>query len=269
MLAQFLAGVFQREDLYVPAYLRWLYVDNPAGTVIGVNAWADDRIAAHYAVLPIQAASADGPHRAALSLNTATDPAHQGRALFTRLAEATFALAKEEGVREILGIANASSTPGFVRKLGFRDCGPLEARLLWRRPGLRAAESEASWQRVWDADSLAWRARNPQVRYTVEVGAGLRFIMGPTGWPGIRAVLRMEAADTATPLPDLQPAAWGPFRLWLGRSSRIALPRAGSLSIPMRLRPSPLKGIHLPLAENVTSPDPERIHFEAFDGEAY
>jgi GNAT superfamily N-acetyltransferase len=267
-LAAFLARVFRREDLYVPAYLHWLYVENPAGSVIGVNAWDGDRLAGHYAVLPFEAVSADGRHRAALSLNTATDPADQGRGLFTRLAEQTYALASDEGVREVVGIANANSTPGFVRKLGFRDCGRLAARIAWRRPGLRELPAEASWRRIWDAESLRWRARHPQTRYAIELRAGLRSLLAPTGWPGIRAVLRLEPAAAAAPL-ELPTTGRPPLWLWLGRSAELSWPPAGSTAIPLRLRPSPLQVIYRSLADGATAPEAERIHFEGLDFDAY
>ena len=36
-------------------YLRWLYLENPRGKVVGANAWAGTDLAAHYAVVPIAA----------------------------------------------------------------------------------------------------------------------------------------------------------------------------------------------------------------------
>lgn len=268
-LADFLAGVFDRKDLYVPRYLRWLYRENPAGPVIGVNAWDGEELAGHYAVIPICAESGEGRYRAALSLNTATHPAHQGRGLFTRLAEETYALASDAGVREIVGIANANSAPGFVRRLGFQDCGPLEARLLWRPPQLADGERAVSWRRVWDAESLRWRARNPQARYALEARGGIRAILGSTGWPGIHAVLRMEPTAGAVELPDLELAQRAPLRLWLGRSARVTQPWAGGVSIPMRMRPSPLQVIHRSLIGRGPIREPERMHVEAFDFDAY
>jgi GNAT superfamily N-acetyltransferase len=269
ILSGFLAAVFGRKDLYVPEYLRWLYVENPAGDVVGMNAWQGDALVGHYAVIPIAAASEAGVHRAALSLNTATHPGHQGRGLFTRLAEETYALARDDGVEEVIGVANGRSAPGFVHRLGFTACGPLEARLLWRSPRKVAVEARPSWRRVWDPDSLRWRVRNPRSEYRVETRSGVRSILAPTGWPAVRAVLRVEPAEGAVELPDLSPADPAPLRLWLGRRADVSAPTAGGVSIPMRLRPSPLEVIHLSLAERAPSPDPARIHFDAFDFDAY
>jgi GNAT superfamily N-acetyltransferase len=269
MLARFLARVFDRPELYVPDYLRWLYRDNPAGEVIGVNAWEGERLAAHYAVVPFEAASGSGRGRAALSLNTATDPADQGRGLFVRLAEETYRRAAESGVREILGVANANSTPGFVRRLGFRDCGRLDARILWRPPGLRADAAEPGWSRIWSPESLRWRASNPRARYALQLRRGLRAWLAPTGWPGIRAVLRLEPLAGATELPGLPRAGRPPLWLWIGRSARVSLPRAGHAAIPLRLRPSPLTLIHRALGAGGTAPEPEAMQLEVCDFDAY
>jgi hypothetical protein len=43
----------------------------------------------------------------------------------------------------------------------------------------------------------------------------------------------------------------------------------GGVSIPMRMRPSPLEVIHRALTEGTPPPDPQRIHFDALDFDAY
>jgi hypothetical protein len=80
-------------------------------------------------------------------------------------------------------------------------------------------------------------------------------------------VLRMEIASGAVDLPDLPRADRAPLRLWLGRRADAAA--VGGVSIPMRLRPSPLELIHRSLDERTPTPDPDRIHFEALDFDAY
>lgn len=268
-LAHFLARVFRRPELYAPAYLRWLYRDNPAGRVIGMNAWHQGALVGHYALVPFESEGDSGRRRAALAVNVAVDPGHQGRGLFTRLARETSALASDGGVGEILVVANANSTPGFVRRLGFRVCGPLEARLLWRRPGWRDPEPTASWRRVWSAEALRWRGANPQSRYTREEHGELRALLAPTGWRGIRALLRLEPRAAAAALPDLPTSARPPLWLWLGRGGGLRLRAAGQLPVPLRLRPSPLNLLHCSLSASLPTPDPVRMRFEACDFDAY
>ncbi|MFQ5495797.1 MAG: GNAT family N-acetyltransferase, partial [Phycisphaerae bacterium] len=163
-----------------PAYLRWLYADNPRGQVIGFNAWSGGELAGHYAVIPIRALLDGKTVHAALSLNTAVHPDHQGKGLFTRLAEMTYDRAVALGVDHVVGVANANSTPGFVRKLAFESVGRLEARLFWRwpRPAVAGSVAAGRWSRRWDADDLSWRIRNPSARYTVRYHRGTRWILG-------------------------------------------------------------------------------------------
>lgn len=264
-LAEFLTGVFDRPELFTPDYLRWMYRENPAGPVIGTNAWDRDALAGHYAIIPIRSETAAGVHRSALSLNTAVGAPYRLQKLFQRLGEATYASAREQGIVEVIGVANARSTTGMVR-LGFRDCGPLEARISFRPPRL-ASPAPPSWRRAWDEESIRWRSRNPQVRYSAHEHVGTRMLTSPTAWPGIRVVLRMEAAAEAVALPAVRRSVRPPLYLWLGRRGDVVLP--AGLPIPIRLRPSPLNLVYRTLDAQHAEPDPERIQLEAFDFDAY
>jgi len=102
-------------------YLRWQYIDNPDGLVVGFNAWDGDVLAAHYACMPVMMEG----ERWLWSLNTATHPDYRGQGLFPRLAEMTYERGKQEGFAAVIGVANAMSASGFVRKLGFTELGRL------------------------------------------------------------------------------------------------------------------------------------------------
>ena len=94
---------------------------------IGYLAMTGDGVpAAYYGVFPIRVKFDQGVHLAAQSGDTMTDPAHQKRGLFIRLANITYALAKQNGVQFIFGFPNANSLPGFERKLGWSFAGELQ-----------------------------------------------------------------------------------------------------------------------------------------------
>ena len=253
-------------------YLTWLYRDNPSGHVIGVNAWHEGVLAGHYAVIPIRAAYRGQPVRATLSLNTATHPDHRGQGLFTTLADMTYAAAASAGLHHVIGVANANSTPGFLKKLKFVLVSPLDAKLCWLGPALREAPPGApSWQRTWDAADLAWRAANPSTAYTVRRAGGTRQILSPTHLRGIQAVLKIDstAAAAATPLPKLAARRVPGVRLWIGRSRRIRIPTGGGLPVPERYRKSPLNLIFRPLQNTTDAIDADTVEFEAIDFDAY
>ena len=201
-------------------YLRWLYRDNPAGVVVGTDAWDGPRLAAHYACIPAAAGLEGRDRTVLLSLNTATHPDYQGRGLFTRLAEATYDAGERYGHALVYGVANANSTPGFLRKLGFSLAGPLDARVGAGRldaAGGREAEDaarNASFLRRWPAAELAWRVANPVRPWRHgRLRDGTLAAWSPTGTAGISAWSELGAAE-ATTMPEAIRPPW--LRLHLG-----------------------------------------------------
>lgn len=248
-------------------YLRWLYRENPAGTVVGFDAWEDGRLAAHYACVPASVRVAGAPRRALLSLNTATHPDFQGRGLFTRLAEQTYARGEALGHHLVYGVANANSTPGFLRKLGFSLVTPLDAWIgLGRLRGFDWDQvAAADFARTWPGEELAWRLRNPArpVR-SVAVADGSTGFLAASGKPGIAAWAQLPG-DLAT-----SARGRGGFgaRVFLGKLPGRKTPAGAYASIPHFLRPSPLnlivRGLGAPVAL-----DAGRLSFSFLDFDAF
>ena len=82
--------------------------------------------AAYYGVFPVLVRIHGIECLAAQSGDTMTDPAHQKKGLFVRLAKLTYELAEANGVRFIFGFPNENSMPGFERRLGWRFTGHLQ-----------------------------------------------------------------------------------------------------------------------------------------------
>lgn len=121
-----LQSVFKKHaDKFSFDYLKWQYADNPVGPIVGFNAYWEDVLAAHYVTMPIYMNIEGKKTLGVLSLNTATHPDHRGKRLFTILAERTYQYAAENGYKFVIGVANANSTPGFIKHLGFKLIGPL------------------------------------------------------------------------------------------------------------------------------------------------
>ncbi|MDQ8046840.1 MAG: GNAT family N-acetyltransferase [Solirubrobacteraceae bacterium] len=190
-----------------PTYLRWLYEASPFGPVIQANRTDGAGLAAHYAVVPVELSVDGAPVSGALSLNTAVSERARGGGVFVTLAEETYALARARGVRVVTGVANANSTPGFERRLGFANHGPLPVSVLVPRPGttrgvrrgfvrgpavqagivdcadivlrpgaagdlLDGAEpllapGAAGLARAWTVDGLRWRLASPGAAYAL------------------------------------------------------------------------------------------------------
>lgn len=222
------------------AYLNWLYTENPLGEAIGFNAVDGNRLAAHY-ICTRALVNLDGaPVPALLSLNTATHPDYQGRGLFTRLAEATYEAGADERIGLVYGVANANSTPGFVRKLGFELVEQLESRVgvgglgRFDWPSMISA---ARFRQAWRPDYLAWRRRSPANPVSVAAAN--------SDWVGLAAASGRPFLHAWAEIPSdgnvLVPEVRQPIgRVWLGLvpagHGRFGLYRA----LPQRLRPSPL-----------------------------
>ena len=248
-------------------YLRWLYRDNPAGTVVGFDAWEGDRLAAHYVCVPASVRLDGRPKRALLSLNTATHPDFQGKGLFTRLAELTYAAGAEQGHELVYGVANANSTPGFLRKLGFSLVTPLDSWVGFGR--LRGidwnAVAGADFARTWPAAELDWRLRNPArpVR-SVALADGSTGFLAASGKPGISAWAQLAGEQA----PAVRGSGGLGARVFLGKLPGRPGPRGAYLSLPERLRPSPLnlivRGFGAPVAL-----DPGNLFFSFLDFDAF
>ncbi len=118
-----------------PDYLRWQYLDNPAGKAIVVVARSQkDELAGQYVVIPTEFRIHGELQKGSVSLNTLTHPDYRGQGLFTKMANETYAVCEREGLHLTLGFPNKNSYPGFVRKLQFRHIG--NAAVMFRPLGI-------------------------------------------------------------------------------------------------------------------------------------
>jgi GNAT superfamily N-acetyltransferase len=267
-IASLLRVVFPKAAHLTENYLNWQYNRNPVGKAVGFNAWLGRDLAAHYVTIPVRYRLGSNSVLGVLSLNTATHPAHQGKKLFTILAEKTYDEAARRGTSFVVGVANANSTPGFVKKLGFQEVTRLDARLFLGSapPGEDIA---CHFERAWDTETLAWRIANPEAHYARSAAEGRFRIEAPTDTFGIKA----ELGDF--PL-TLEPAhAWTrrelsrPFTLWLGLDDIRPWRTLRGGSVPERFRRSPLNLIYRSLDSRERTVERSGVRFRAIDFDPY
>lgn len=153
----------EHADKFSFDYLKWQYADNPVGPIVGFNAYWGDVLAAHYVTMPIFMNIEGKKTLGVLSLNTATHPDHRGKRLFTILAERTYQYAAENGYKFVIGVANANSTHGFIKHLGFKLIGPLTFKVGVGK-GIYP-NKEYTFTRYWDKEIMDWRLKNPSMKY--------------------------------------------------------------------------------------------------------
>ncbi|RZT41348.1 GNAT family N-acetyltransferase [Cupriavidus agavae] len=252
-------------------YLKWLYSENPSGKVVGFDAYAEGRLAAHYVTVPADVFIQGVRQRGLLSLNTATHPDFQGKGLFTELARRTYERGAELGFNFVYGVANANSTPGFIRKLGFQLVRPLDAKISLghvAKVDWPAVCRTAAFRRQWTEAHLAWRARNPQnaIRFASNRD-GVLTAFASTDKPGVVVAGEFSPDGPVTALP----CASVPIlpRLFIGLLPEASRRRGLAIDVPKALRPSPLNLIYLSLDQKQKTLPADQIALSFLDFDAY
>lgn len=265
-ISDFLAYVYEDKKKFNYDYISWLYRDNPDGVIIGFNAFDDDNnIIAHYALLPKLARFKNKDIKIALSLNTATSKKAQGRGYFKKLANLSYSLAKDLGIKKIIGVANQNSLHGFIHSLGFKKVCELEARISFL-PFVKKniISDESIFKLTYDQNSINWRLSNPNKKYKI-LNRKHQIIYTDTK-NFFRVVLKIFTEEKTTlqknyiKLPKIY--------LWIGKSKEVQWNKFFSFNIPSFLRPAPLTFIWKDLIDDKSISD-DQLHFECIDFDIY
>ncbi|MBK9419937.1 MAG: GNAT family N-acetyltransferase [Flavobacteriales bacterium] len=259
-----LAGVFPDAKHFTAEVLRWQYRLNPTGSALGFNAWHGTELVGHYATIPMLARVNGTVERGLLSLNTATAPAHQGKGLFTKLANATYALAADAGYGFVAGVANLNSTPGFLRKLGFELVSPLRAMIGVGTLPRRDPEVIPAFAPVRDAAAIAWRVQHPAYPYSAYTEQGRSLVLSHRSQYGARFVMgELDAPVPAAVLPQEPGIVFG--KVLIGLDPAMHWGGKAYVNIPMRFRPSPLNLIFKDLTGQGRTLDPRTVRWDPMD----
>lgn len=190
------------------AFFRWKHEENPAGRSPGWVAVDDGRIVAFRTFLRWTFHAGGTTLQMVRAVDTATDPDHQGRGLFTRLTLQAADDLTAAGVDAVFNTPNDQSRPGYLKMgwhelgrptIGVRPASVLRLAVLrqartaaekWSEPCTigepagealadpsvadLAAASGAGWSTTRSAAYLAWRYRFEPLQYrVVEAGGGL------------------------------------------------------------------------------------------------
>lgn len=267
--ANFLTAVFGASTQFTPEFVDWEYNKNPVGTAVGFNAWAGNELAAHYVTQPIVAHLNGKKTKGLLSLNSATHENHRGKRLFTLLAEKTFELGLASGYEFVIGVANANSTPGFLKHLGFTLVAPLEVKFGLGTPDVTLT-TDYEYARDWDKDLLAWRINNPKLQYVVKMKKDHFTVLAPTGKFGIHAVLGTFPLELLPENIQLKTSTGlNPLSIWMGMDEPLSWKRKPYFPFPNSLKPSPLNLIFRDLTDLGRMPKSNQIKFLSLDFDAY
>ena len=278
-ISAFLSLVFPNASHFSEAFIRWLYLENPAGKAIGCNAYDGGLLIGHYVTVPIAAKVFGKKTTGVLSLNTATHPNYGGKGIFTNLAHQVYEEAKHQGHEFVIGVANQNSSHGFVKKLGFQLVTPLDVRVgfgnIERPKAIEAVEQELDFERYWSKEHWNWRVQNPSGRYLYEKTKTDRAVwLAKTTVPTLRAVLSERDDEGGLHCGGLHCGRLSSLalmrpRVWLGTDPLINWKSGLWINLPMKLRPSPLNLIFRDLSGKDRTLQKSRVRFWTADFDAY
>jgi hypothetical protein len=273
-------------------YLDWLYRQNPAGPPVESNLDDAEGRTGHYAVVPKLLAAHEETWRLGLSLNTAVAKRVQGQGIFTKLANDVLAKSEGAGLAGIVGVANANSTPGFTRRLGFTVQASLPVKVGAAAPRkLRSAVAgadaiarivshEAKRRKaepglaspLYTDDILHWRLSRPGSNYLALANDDGGVVATRTKQAGLpfTVLIGLFPAKQQAPMGPLIAAACAhlgsPLYVYAGWNRDVAVT---GLPLPMKLRPSPLNLIWREIGATGRPTPKDLRRFEFIDFDAY
>ena len=228
-----------RGGVFTSKSLVFWYLENQIGKVISFNAFYGDEIVAHYACIPIQMMIDGKVSTGLLDMATVTHPEHRGKGLFKKLAQTTYAFAKENGFEFVVGVANANSFPGYMKYFDFQFISKLDVKWGWG-PILLPQKTFSGY---WTKESLDWRLGKPV--YSVKG----QYAYGKYGnYPLIQPIMGVFPAQLLDSLSvSHQKPLFKPLNLYVGLGADLS--KGHYFNFPKFVKHSPFNLIFLDLTD--------------------
>ncbi len=254
--------VYAGSHNFTPESFKFLYLDNPMGQVISFNAVCGERLAAHYACIPVKMKIEGRVVSGLLDIATVTHPDHRGRGLFKKLAGITFNYAKENGYEFILGVANASSFPGYMKYFDFKFVSKLDVKI-----GIGVdifPRQEKTFSMYWNEESLIWRLGKPEYSSKNNVVYGEVPFRSFKSVPGLKLLMGGYQRDLVDKLKlGRTNFVLHPVNLYIG----LGADTSGGLyfNIPGFIKHSPFNLIFMDLTGKLPEINKDNIFFQLAD----
>lgn len=124
------------------AYWQWKHIDNPFGASPVWVAEEDGQLIGVRAFMKWSWTSQHKTYQAIRAVDTATDPAHQGKGIFKKLTLGLLEQCEKEGIDLVFNTPNSQSKPGYL-KMGWQEVGKLPIQLSVKNP-LKIIKSKLS-----------------------------------------------------------------------------------------------------------------------------
>jgi len=115
------------------SYWQWKHINNPFGASPVWVAEEDGQLIGVRAFMQWQWKKNDRIYRAIRAVDTATNPAHQGKGIFKKLTLGLLEQCEAEGIHLVYNTPNNQSKPGYL-KMGWEEVGKLPIQISIKKP---------------------------------------------------------------------------------------------------------------------------------------
>ena len=260
---------FQLKSSFSVQFLNWLYNENPNGKAIVNNVYENEKIIAHFALVPITVLFNNKTYRSALSVFNAVDENHRNLYIFHQLASKSFELAKLEGVRFIMSVANETSSELYVKCFKFKLISPLAVKIGFSK-FQEKNNSPHKFEILRDKTTLEWRLRNPRFKYQIykENEKSIIFNNNYKLFKMNMGYISNKNLDLQNKIASKNTYNLNPFNMWMGLNNNLKSTKM-SFNFPEILKPSPSNFIIKDLKSEETNLRKEDIKFNLIDYEVF
>lgn len=256
-----LSQVFAKTKKFTNRFLRWQYVENPNGTVIGSDAFFNGLLVAHHATIPVKYNFFGNDYLGLLAINNVTHPEHRGKGLLTALGKATFDEAQRLQYQFVITVTNNNSTYAYLNKFEFKQISQLDVvagmgKIISIDDNLHQVYS------IWSKELLAWRCRNPASRYYINGKSIIAKTNIPLLYTHIKTCNNLDIDNLGLKTRK------SCLNVWIGLSKKVKT-NGIFLHMPEKLKPSPLNLLFRDLQGNIPSFNSSNIKFDVADFDAF
>ena len=260
---------FQLKKSFSVEFLDWLYNGNPNGKTIINNVYEDEKIIAHFALVPIKVQFNNKTYKSAISVFNAIDEDHRNLHIFHQLASKSFELAELEDVRFIMSVANETSSELYVKCFKFKLISPLSVKI-----GFSKFQEKNNlphkFEILRDKTTIEWRLKNPRFKYQIYKDHKEYLVFNDN-----YKLFKMNMGYISNKDLDLQNKVFSentynlnPFNIWMGLNNNLKKTKM-SFNFPNILKPSPCNFIIKDLKSEETNLNKEDIKFNLIDYEVF
>jgi hypothetical protein len=260
---------FQLKKKFSVEFLDWLYNKNPNGKAIINNAYKNEKIIAHFALVPIRALYDSKTYKSALLVFNAVDENHRNLYLFYKLASKILEIAKSKNIKFVMSVASENSSQLYVKCFQFKLISPLEVKI-----GLSKFQEKNNlphkFEIIRNKKMIEWRLNNPRFKYQVYKENNKSLILNDN-----YKVFKMNMGYINNKELNLinknifkNTYNLNPFNMWMGLNNNLKNIKM-SFDLPNILKPSPSNFIIKDLKSKKTNLNKEDIKFNLIDYEVF